>query len=117
VSGVRYSDKYGTGKRERRFLTDWDLSPLGTPEKAGLALRDQLVHDGHFWVRFEDLSVPEQQERVDYIRPLLNLNIKILCRAVGYTGLLIDQCDLKSVIKLSGTAMFPLPSPPPAVSP
>ena len=112
VSGVRYSDKYGTGKRERRFLAGWDLSPLGTPEKGGLALRDQLVHDGHFCVRFEDLSVPEQQKRVDFIRPLLNLNIRILCRAVGYTGLFIDQCDLKSVIKMSGTAMFPLPSPP-----
>jgi len=56
--------------------------------------------------------VPEQQKRVDFIRPLLNLNIRILCRAVGYTGLFIDQCDLKSVIKMSGTAMFPLPSPP-----
>lgn len=86
----RYANRSTTSWRQRQLFQALDIDVKDTDSKRALEMRDELLHNGYFLRRFQDLSPEEQQQRLDDIARLRNLAHTVVLRLAGYVGECFD---------------------------
>lgn len=86
----RHANRSTTSWRQRQLFKALDIDVKDADSKRTLEMRDELLHNGFFLRRFQQLSPEEQQQRVDDIARLRNLAHAIVFRLAGFSGECFD---------------------------
>jgi hypothetical protein len=79
-----------TNQKERDLFTTLQI-PLSGEDREALAARNQLLHNGYFLRRFDELTPEERQHRVDLRPRLRNLVHQIILRCCGFRGTVLEM--------------------------
>jgi hypothetical protein len=83
---LAFANRKTMGWRQRNFFAALCLDVTDDDSVRILALRNELLHNGYFLKRFDELSYDEQQQRHGDIERLRRLAIMVTFRLVGYSG-------------------------------
>jgi hypothetical protein len=79
-----------TNQKERDLFATLQI-PLSKQDRDALVTRNQLLHNGYFLKRFDELSPEEQQQRIDLRPRLRNLVHQIVLRLCGFRGTVLEM--------------------------
>lgn len=86
----RHANRSLTSWRQRQFFNAMTIDVRDEDTKRVLAMRDELLHNGYFLRRFQQLTPEEQQQRIDDIARLRNLAHTITFHLAGFSGECFD---------------------------
>jgi hypothetical protein len=90
LRALAHANRTTTAWRQSQLFSALGIDVTSGPFKQALKIRDELLHNGYFLARWEDLTALEQQERMDQIGQLRNLAHLLVYRLVGYDGRAFD---------------------------
>jgi hypothetical protein len=86
----RHANRTTTAWRQQQLFSALQIQVQEEDSQRVLKMRDELLHNGFFLVRFQDLSHMEQQQRFDDIARLRNLAHIVVLRLAAFEGVCFD---------------------------
>ena len=105
ASAFRHANRTTTSWREKQFFNALQIDVSDKDNARALAVRDEILHNGHFLVRWAALTPEEQQQRRDDVERLHRLALLAVFRLTAFEGVFLDP------IKLIPEHVSPVPLP------
>lgn len=83
---LAHANRTTTGWRQTNFFEGLQLDVSDPDSVRILRLRNELLHNGHFLKRFDELSYEEQQQRFSDVERLRRLVLLVIFRLLGFAG-------------------------------
>ncbi len=100
----RHANRSTTAWRQTQIFAALEIDVSDADSQRVLAMRDELLHNGHFLTRFQQLKAAEQQRRLDDLARLRNISHTMVLRLTGFSGECFDfltHCERRvEVVKL-----------------
>lgn len=105
ASALRHANRTTTAWRQSELLRALQIDASAPDVQRALSVRDEILHNGCFLKRWEDLTHQERQERFSDVQRLRKITLTIILRLTSYEGQFIDPVTYQN----DNIARVPLP--------
>jgi hypothetical protein len=90
ASALRHANRTTTAWRQSEFFRALQIDTSAPDAQRALDARDEILHNGCFLERWEDLTPEKRQERFSDVQRLRKIVLTIIFRLTSYEGQFID---------------------------
>jgi hypothetical protein len=90
ASAMRHANQTTTSWRQAEFFRAVHIDISAPDLKRALSARDEILHNGYFLRRWEDLTPEQRQERFSDVQRLRRIALSVIFRLTNYEGQFVD---------------------------
>jgi hypothetical protein len=106
ASAMRHANRTTTSWRQSEFFCALQIDVSAPDFKRALSARDEILHNGYFLRRWDDLTPEERQERFSDVQRLRRIALSVIFRLTSYDGQFVDPVTYQT----DRIARVPLPA-------